>query len=460
MTVEPQIVEHRLRETLQERAARVSPSPDGWTSITLKIDHRRQQARVVVFAFAALLPVVAVGATLAAVRDGNDARPIDTAGPALTPSTPETTVPAAAVGPTVTTAMRGTTTVPRNLVPPAAAATTVAGTARIWPETKSELDEFQKGFDEGHAAWRGSPDGVARVFLLGRALPDPKVEPTDHGASQVAVPYTAGGVGGTVHLARDREAGVYYVTANTTERITRVDVSREDNGLALEIQSPTTGTVSARTKKPGGSWSTYNSQPISSGGSSRVLVGVGQSGDLILQVRHEGDDGKVGITDQYVAAKAAVTPPGGAALGKGSKLDVDRIGPVKVGMTLGEAEGAAGVQMTRRDGAYCTELTPDGGPAGLAFVATAGSGRVDVITVAEPGVTTLGGIGVGSTLAEVDKAYPSAERRLTHDEGRLVYRADDPALAEFELVIGIGEGKVTQLWAGHKGLGTTDEICA
>ncbi len=303
-------VEQDLRETLQERAARVTPSPDGWTSITLRIDHRRQRARVVVFAFAALLPVVAVGATLAAVRDGNGARPVDTAGPSLTPAAPETTVPAAQVGPTVTTAMRGTTTVPRNLVPPAAA-TVVAGPARIWPETKSELDEFQKGFDEGHAAWRGSPDGVARVFLLSRALPDPKVEPTDHGPSHVAVPYTAGGVGGTVHLARDREGGVYYVTANTTERITQVDVSREDDGLALEIQSPTGGTVSARTKKPGGSWSNYNSQPISSGGSSRMLVGVGQSGDVILQVRHEGDDGKVGITDQYVAAKSGDSPPAG-----------------------------------------------------------------------------------------------------------------------------------------------------
>ena len=452
-------VEQDLRATLQERATRVSPSPDSWTSITLKIDHRRQRARVVVFAFAALLPVVAVGATLAAVRDGNGARPVDTAGPSLTPSTPETTAPAAQAGPTVTTAMRGTTTVPRNPVP-SAAAVVVAGTARIWPETKPELDEFQKGFDEGHSAWRGSPDGVAKVFLLGRALPDPKVEPTDPGASQVAVPYTAGGVGGTAYLARDREGGVYYVTANTTERIAQVDVSREDNGLVLEIQSPTKGTVSARTKKPGGSWSSYNSQPIAPAGSSRMLVGVGQSGDVILQVRHEGDDGKVGITDQYVAAKSVVTPPGGAALGQGSKMQVDGVGPVKVGMTLGEAEGAAGVPMTRKVGPDCTELTPDGGPVGLAFVSTAGAGKVDVITVSEPGVTTLSGIGIGSTLAEVDKAYPSAERRLTNDEGRLVYRADDPALADFEMVIGIGEGKVTQLWAGHKGLGLSDEICA
>lgn len=450
-------VEQDLRETLQERAARISPSPDGWASITLKIDHRRQRARVVVFAFAALLPVVAVGATLAAARDGNGARPVDTAGPSLTPSTPETTVPAAQVGPTVTTAMRGTTTIPRNTVAPA---TTATGTARVWPETRSELDEYQMGFDQGHAAWRGSPDGVARAFLLDRGLSNPNVEETDRGATQVAVPYVAGGVGGMVSLARDREGGVYYVTAHTTDRITRVDIAREDDGLVLEIQSPTKGEVSARTKKPGGSWSDFNTQPIVPGGQSRMLVGVGQSGDLILQVRHEGDDGKVGIADQFVAAKAGAAPPAGAALGKGSKLQVDGVGPVKVGMTLGEAEGAAGVPMTRKVGPYCTELTPDGGPAGLSFVSTGGEGRVDVITVSEPGVTTLSGIGVGSTLAEVDKAYPSLERKLTNDEGRLVYRADDPALAEFELVIGIGEGKVTQIWAGHKGLGMTDEICA
>ena len=127
-------------------------------------------------------------------------------------------------------------------------------------------------------------------------------------------------------------------------------------------------------------------------------------------------------------------------------------------MTLAEAEGAAGVPMTRTVGPYCTELAPTGGPAGLSLVSTGAGNRVDVVTVSEPGVTTVDGIGIGSTLAEVADAYPSLERKLVNDEGRLVYRSEDPRLGEFELVIGIGEGKVTQLWAGHKGL--QDEICA
>ena len=61
---------------------------------------------------------------------------------------------------------------------------------------------------------------------------------TDAGPSQVAVPYVADSVGGTVSLARARDGGIYYVTASTTERISEVDISHEDGGLVLEIQSP------------------------------------------------------------------------------------------------------------------------------------------------------------------------------------------------------------------------------
>ncbi len=440
---------------LQERATRVSPSPDGWTSITLKIDHRRQRARVVVFAFAALLPVAAVGATLAAVRDGNGARPVDTAGPSLMPSTPTTVAGAVPVSPTVTNAMRGTTTVPRTGAAPAA--TTAARSARIWPETQAQLDDIQRSFDDGHQPWRGSPDGVAKAFLLDRGLSDKNVQPTAAGPPPILVSYVSGDVAGTVSLGRARDGGVYYVTASTTERISQVDVTHADGGLVLEIQSNTKGTVSARTKAPGGSWSDYNSQPIVPNGQSRMLVGVGQSGDLILQVRHEGDDGKVGIADQYVAAKAATSTPPADALGKGSKLQVDRLGPVMVGMTLSEAEGAAGVPMTRRIGPYCTDLTPTGGPAGVSFLSTGAEGIVDLITVSEPGVTTRIGIGVGSSLAQLDELYPSAERRL-NDKGLLIYR--DPALSGFELVFNIVDGKVTQLSAGHKGIGTFEEPCS
>ena len=197
-------VEQDLRETLQERATRVSPSPDGWTSITLKIDHRRQRARVVVFAFAALLPVAAVGATLAAVRDGNGARPVDTAGPSLMPSTPKRQWPAPYRSrPTVTNGMRGTTTVPRNPVlrPPPRPPPGPPGSGR---RPRSELDEIQKELRRWSPALaRDRPDGVAKVFLLGRALSDPKVEPTDRGAAAGPVPYASGGVGGTVSLGRD-----------------------------------------------------------------------------------------------------------------------------------------------------------------------------------------------------------------------------------------------------------------
>jgi hypothetical protein len=447
-------VEQDLRETLQERAERVTPSPDAWASITLRIDHRRQRARVVVLAVAALLPVVAVGATLAAVRDGDGAKSVDTAGAGVAPSAPATTAVAAPPpgGPT-TTAMRSTTTTPRK-----AAVAPNASTATIWPETAAEIDDLQKSFDQGHQPWRGSPDDVAKAFLADRGITEPQL--AEHGTgAQVVVNYNVDDVGGAVTLARTRDGGIYYVTRHTSDRMPIVDIARSGDGLVLGIKSPTSGTVTARTKRPGGSWSQGVTQPVVTDGETRIVLAKVQTGDLILQLRHDGADGKVAIADQYMAATSVPAVPA-ETLGSGSKLRVDGLGPVRVGMTLGEAEGAAGVPMTRNVGPFCTDLSPTGGPAGVSFVSTGSDGRVDVVTVAEPGVTTVSGIGIGSTLEEVDAAYPSLERHLTGNEGRLVYRADDPTLSEFELVIGLVQGKVTQLWAGHHGLGMRDELCA
>ena len=240
-------VEEDLRETLQRRAACVRPSPDGWAAITVKIDHRRHRARVVVFAMAALLPVVAVGATLAAVRETGSGQHVDTAGSGLAPSPSTTSAQSAAApeAPTTTAAMRSTTTAPRDVAPVTPAH---AHPASIWPETQAELDDAQAAFDEGHQPWRGSAPDVAKAYLLDRGLADPQV--TDLGAaggsSARAVPYVAAGVGGTVAVAQTRDGGIYYVTGSTSDLLTRVDLSRQRSVLALMVETATTATLSAR----------------------------------------------------------------------------------------------------------------------------------------------------------------------------------------------------------------------
>ena len=158
-----------------------------------------------------------------------------------------------------------------------------------------------------------------------------------------------------------------------------------------------------------------------------MLVGVGRR-DLILQLRHEGADGKVGMADEFIPVKVT-TPPPAEALGQGSRLRVDGLGPITVGMTLAEAEGAAGC-----DDPHRRPLLHRAGPhrrtGGPVVGLDRRGNRVDVVTVPEPGITTVDGIGIGSTLAEVADAYPSLELKLVNDEGRIVYRSKDPRLGE------------------------------
>ena len=181
--------------------------------------------------------------------------------------------------------------------------------------------------------------------------------------------------------------------------------------------------------------------------------------DLIVQVRHEGDDGRVGVADQRL--NGAVIGFEYHGLDDASVLGPSGLGPVRLGMSLAEAARAAGVATTTDEGGTCTGLSPVGRPPGVAFVSTAGEDRVDVITVDAPGVRTDAGVGVGNTVAEVRNAYPGIEERLTiNGDGRLVHHPDDPALADFEIVFGMADGRVSVIWSGSAGLSFSDEICA
>ena len=51
-----------------------------------------------------------------------------------------------------------------------------------------------------------------------------------------------------------------------------------------------------------------------------------------------------------------------------SRVRIDGIGQVQIGMTLDEVRQAAGVPLTLHEGPFCRELRPDGPPTGLAFV--------------------------------------------------------------------------------------------
>jgi hypothetical protein len=154
------------------------------------------------------------------------------------------------------------------------------------------------------------------------------------------------------------------------------------------------------------------------------------------------------------------TPAPGERLSPASRLRVDGIGPVRVGMTLAEARAAAGVTLELTTTEHCRSLQPAGSDPFVTLIATAPGEVVDVIS-AGPGTATVSGVRIGSTEQDVLAAY--GERADVVNPGervhRVVYRATDPALRAYALVFGIGDGRVTSMHAGTDVV-LADELCA
>jgi len=163
------------------------------------------------------------------------------------------------------------------------------------------------------------------------------------------------------------------------------------------------------------------------------------------------------------ASSTTVAPPmAGAPLSSSSRLRIDGIGPIEVGMTVAQARAAAGTELSLKNEPYCDVLTPTQGPEGVALIVTSPSaGRVELIIVNGGPVSTVSGIRVGSAEAEVIAAYPGRLRSVNPSlpVHRLIYQASDPALADRILVFVIGDSRVATMYAGVRDQAEADEIC-
>jgi hypothetical protein len=272
-----------------------------------------------------------------------------------------------------------------------------------------------------------------------------------------SVHYTVAGRGGRVDLQRLLNGSIWYVTGSRTATLPGVRVDRQGPSLAVVVQSGADGTLTARAKRPGGDWAAAQTRQTFAGATWSATVGTGQaSGEVLLQLRFEDRPGVAEIllgegTDgvRY------------SALDSETRLRVDGVGPVSVGMGLEDARAVSGLAMPYREGPSCVGFHTDGPPAGLAFISAQGTHRLDLVTVSEPSIATVSGIRVGSTLAEVRRTYGDRLRGSVQDGwGKLVFRAEDPSLDHVALAFLFSEGKVAGMWAGLRNAVELDEICA
>jgi hypothetical protein len=157
-----------------------------------------------------------------------------------------------------------------------------------------------------------------------------------------------------------------------------------------------------------------------------------------------------------VAATALVALPLSAAAAE--LLRPDGLGKVRLGMSLTQAERALGARLGPIEGTSASEpcwlaIRRDKRDAGIAYMIERGAiTRIDLYrprSGAAPAVTTAKGIGIGSTLDDIRRAYGDAVGIAPHPispmaRWALVERSRRAGI-RMELI----DGKVTSLWAGR-----------
>jgi hypothetical protein len=331
----------------------------------------------------------------------------------------------------------------------------------IWPDNLLALDELRVAVEQGHQPWRSDPVETARAYVLQRGMADPVMGP------YVATGPLTGDVGfdagahGVVVLGRIEGNPIPYVVSLRSSRVEILHLEREGGELRVEVHNRAPGTITAHVGRFASEWHDEKTVRVETGPLSLTLRALDGELPLLLEVRHEGVDGVLAVAAVRVRPEAA-PPASPDRLSASSRLRIDGIGPIRVGMTVDQAKAAAGVPLTVMTSDYCTSLRGTGGPDGVTLVSPNESGgRITVIIVSTPVVSTLSGIRVGSTDADVLATYPGQIETVgTGDVHRLIFTAWDPTFRDRTLTFHIRNSRVAEMWAGVRGVERSDELCA
>lgn len=159
-------------------------------------------------------------------------------------------------------------------------------------------------------------------------------------------------------------------------------------------------------------------------------------------------------TGPTVTSPPTTAPPDGVPGDPEWQLGLDRLGPVRLGMTVDEAERAMGVDIETDDPdltADCSYAYPQGGPEQVAFMLDEDRiVRFDVLGASS--VRTPEGVTVGTDAEDVEAAYGDTLVKSGSDAsgGPVWYHVpEDPDLREYRYAFAIADdGRVIAIWAG------------
>jgi hypothetical protein len=151
-----------------------------------------------------------------------------------------------------------------------------------------------------------------------------------------------------------------------------------------------------------------------------------------------------------------------------SKVFINGIGPIRVGMTVAEAEASAKVKLIEKGGRAgiggCYFLRPQSGPQNLALMVISDRednrivrtqdriARVDVYKGSR--ITTSSGAKIGDTETQIKSLYPNriqvTPHQYTGPQGGhyLTFKPKDSIDRDFRLVFETLQGRVTQFRSG------------
>ena len=150
---------------------------------------------------------------------------------------------------------------------------------------------------------------------------------------------------------------------------------------------------------------------------------------------------------------------GQAQLTEQSKLAINGIGPIRVGMTVDEASHSAGVKLVTGYGDHdeylCSYFTPQDSPKGIAFMVTKGRiARVDNFSNKQ--ITTIKGARIGDSEERIISLYPGQIQVTKHPYQRLpltnqkylIFVPKDAADKNYRIIFETSKNRVERFRSG------------